>query len=329
MPTTLGKEVGQIGYGLMGLTLRPDPISQEEAFATLKAALKNGMNLWNGGEFYGTLDYNSLVFLERYFEIYPEDADKVVLSIKGAVGRAGHHPDGSPEVIRASLDNCMALLKGRKRIDIFECARRDQNTPLDVTFGVLDKEYVQTGKIGGIGLSEVKASTIIEASKLTKVVAVEAELSLFSMDVLHNGVAAACAELQIPLIAYSPLCRGLLSGRFKSLDDLSEKSLLRLFPRFQPEKFPINVQLANQVEALARKKGCTLAQLSMDWIIAQSRRPGLPTTAPIPGATSVRRIQENSKQVEITDAEVAELEATLDKLKAIGARYPDFGRIEG
>ncbi|OAF98598.1 aldo/keto reductase [Paraphaeosphaeria sporulosa] len=329
MPTILGKEVGQIGYGLMGLTLRPDPISQEEAFAALKAALKNGMNLWNGGDFYGTLDYNSLVLLERYFEKYPEDADKVVLSIKGAVGPAGHHPDGSPEGIRASVDNCMALLKGRKRIDIFECARRDQNTPLDVTFGVLDKEYVQTGKIGGIGLSEVKASTIIEASKLTKVVAVEAELSLFSMDVLHNGVAAACAELQIPLIAYSPLCRGLLSGRFKSLDDIPEKSLLRLFPRFQPETFPFNVQLANQVGALAKKKGCTLAQLSISWTIAQSRRPGLPTTVPIPGATSVSRIQENSKQVEITDAEVAELEATLDKLKAIGARYPDFVPIEG
>lgn len=161
------------------MTWRPDPISQDEAFAALKSALKNGLNLWNGAEFYGTPDYNSLVLLERYFEKYPEDADKVVLSIKGAVGAAGHHPDGSPEGIRASVDNCLALLKGRKKIDIFECARRDQNTPLDVTFGVLDKEYVQTGKIGGIGLSEVKASTIREASKLTKVVAVEAELSLY------------------------------------------------------------------------------------------------------------------------------------------------------
>ena len=136
------------------------------------------MNLWNGGEFYGTPEYNSLVLLERYFEMYPEDADKVVLSIKGAFGAAGYHPDGSPEGIRASVDHCLKLLKGRKKIDIFECARRDPNAAMEVTFGVLDKEYVQTGKIGGIGLSEVKASTIHEAAKITKIAAVEVELSL-------------------------------------------------------------------------------------------------------------------------------------------------------
>ena len=144
----------------------------------MRAALRNGMNLWNGGEFYGTPEYNSLVLLERYFEKYPEDADKVVLSIKGAVGAAGYHPDGSPEGIRASVDNCLKLLKGRKKIDIFECARRDPNAAMEATFGVLDKEYVQTGKIGGIGLSEVKASTIHEAAKITKIAAVEVELSL-------------------------------------------------------------------------------------------------------------------------------------------------------
>jgi pyridoxine 4-dehydrogenase len=136
------------------------------------------MNFWNGGEFYGTAEYNSLTLLERYFEKYPEDADKVVLSIKGAAGVNGATLDSSPEGIRRSVDNCIKLLKGRKKIDIFECSRRDPNTPLEVTFGTLDKEYVQTGKIGGISLSEVKASTIHEAAKITKIVACEVELSL-------------------------------------------------------------------------------------------------------------------------------------------------------
>jgi pyridoxine 4-dehydrogenase len=144
----------------------------------MRAALKNGMNFWNGGEIYGTPEYNSLQLLERYFEKYPEDADKVVLSIKGGVHPDTHRADGTPEGIRRSLDNCIALLKGRKKIDIFEMARRDQNTPFEVTFGVIDKEYVQTGKIGGISLSEVKASTIHEAAKVTKIVACEVELSL-------------------------------------------------------------------------------------------------------------------------------------------------------
>ncbi|CAI6311618.1 unnamed protein product [Periconia digitata] len=322
MPSILGKEIGPIGYGLMGLTWRPDPISQDKAFEALKAALKNGMNFWNGGEFYGPPEYNSLVLLERYFEKYPEDADKVVLSIKGAVGHDARHPDGSPEGVRASLDNCIALLKGRKKIDIFESARRDPNTPMDVTFSVLEKEYVQTGKIGGIGLSEVKASTIREAAKLTKVVAVESELSLFSTDPLDNGIAATCAELKIPLVAYSPMSRGLLTGQFKSVSDIPEQSFLRHFPRFQPETFPVNLELAKQIEALASKKGCSLPQLALNWIIALQKRSDMPTIVPIPGATLVSRIEENSKIVDITEAEFAEIDATLNKVKVEGARYP-------
>lgn len=140
MPTLVGKEVGSTGYGLMGLTWRHTPPSQEQAFAAMKAALKNGMNFWNGGEFYGPPEYNSLVLLERYFAQYPEDADKVVLSIKGGVGATGAAPDGSPENTRRSIDTCIAQLKGRKKIDIFEFARRDQNVPMKTTFDVIEKE---------------------------------------------------------------------------------------------------------------------------------------------------------------------------------------------
>ena len=135
-------------------------------------------NLWNGGEFYGPPEYNSLVLLERYFEKYPEDADKVVLSIKGGVNPKTHQTDGTAENTRRTLDDSIAQLKGRKKIDLFEFGRRDQDVPMEVTFSLIDKEYVQTGKIGGISLSEVRAETIHEAVKHTKVLAVEVELSL-------------------------------------------------------------------------------------------------------------------------------------------------------
>jgi pyridoxine 4-dehydrogenase len=134
---------------------------------------------WNGAEFYGTPEYNSLVLLERYFEKYPEDADKVVLSIKGGMNPDTHQLDGLPENTRRTLDNCIAQLKGRKKIDMFEFGRRDPNVPLEVTFGVVEREYVQTGKIGGIALSEVRAETIHEAVKHTKIVAAEVELSMY------------------------------------------------------------------------------------------------------------------------------------------------------
>lgn len=171
----------------------------------MRVSLERGCNFWNGGEFYGKPDYNSLVLLERYFAQYPEDADKVVLSIKGGIGPNG--PDGSPEGIRRSIDNVLKQLGGRKKLDIFECARRDQKADMKDTFATM-QEYIEKGQLGGISLSEVSAATIHEAVKITKIVAVEVELSLWSTDVLNNGVAAACAQYNIPLVAYSPMGRG-------------------------------------------------------------------------------------------------------------------------
>lgn len=118
------------------------------------------------------------MLLERYLERYPDDADKVVLNIKGGVNPESHQTDASPENTCRSLDACIAQLKGRKRIDMFEFGRRDPTVPLDETLRLIETEYVHTGKLGGIALSEVRAETIHEAVRHTKVVAVEAELSL-------------------------------------------------------------------------------------------------------------------------------------------------------
>jgi pyridoxine 4-dehydrogenase len=164
----------------------------------MKAALNRGCNFWNGGEFYGTEEYNSLHLLQRYFTKYPEDASEVVVSIKGGLNNM--LPDGSPENVQRSVEKCLRLLKGTKCIDIFEMARVDKNVPLEVTLKELEK-YVQAGKIGGIALSEVSAATIRKAAGITKIVAVEVELSLWATDVFSNGVVTACADHDIPLVA--------------------------------------------------------------------------------------------------------------------------------
>lgn len=280
-------------------------------------------NCWNGGEFYGPPEYNSLVLLERYLEKYPEDADKIAINIKG--GGMGHATDASPENTRRSLDNCMAQLKGRKKIEMFEFGRRDPKIPLDVTYGVINKEYVQTGKLDGIALTEVSAETIHEAAKVTKILSVEVELSLFTTDVLHNGIAAACAQYDIPLLAYSPIGHGILTGAFKSFTDLPKDSLEVQFgfPRFQKENFEKNLKLVEEVERLAKKKGCTPAQLAINWTVALSRRPGMPTIIPIPGSTTVARVEENSRLVYITDEEMAEIDAILAKYPVAGGRWPN------
>lgn len=174
----------------------------------MKAALEAGCNLWNGAEFYGKPEYNSMTILNAYFTKYPEDADKVVLTMKGGVNLENLHPDGSPENIRKSLDNILAQLGGKKKLDLFSFSRRDPRVPLETSYGIIQKEYIDTGKLGGIALSECSAETVREASKITKIHIAEVELSLFSPDILKNEVAKACAENDVLIEAYSPIGRG-------------------------------------------------------------------------------------------------------------------------
>lgn len=322
MPGLAGRTVGPHGFGLMGLTWRPQPSRHEDAFAAMRAAIMNNMTFWNGGEFYGTPEVNSMTLLRSYLEKYPDDADKFVLCIKGGL-RDGLRPDGSPENIKRSIDFILAQLGPNKQyLDMFEMARRDPDVPLKTTFEFIDHEYIQTGKLGGISLSEVSAATIDEAVKITKVAAVEVELSLFNTDPIDNGIAAACARHGIPLVAYSPLGHGLATGQIRSLADIPEGDFRHHMPRFQPAAFEINLQLADQIQSMAAKKGCTPAQLALGWLTSLQRRPEMPTIIPIPGATTKARVEENAVVVELTDHEMAEIDTTLAKFEVVGERYP-------
>ncbi|KAB5531157.1 NADP-dependent oxidoreductase domain-containing protein [Coniochaeta sp. 2T2.1] len=313
MPDLNGRQVGPIGYGMMGLTWRPVPPSDEQAFAALRKALELGANFWNGGEIYGPPGRNSLNLLERYFAKYPEDADRVVLSVKGIVGEpcagaANGPPDNSPAEVRRSIEACLKDLDGRKKkIDIFEPARRDPKTPLAVTLRVME-EYINKGLIGGIALSEVSAATIHEAVKITKIVAV---------------------EYDIPLVAYAPLGRGMLTGQFKSPEDIPEGDVRKGHPRFQPENFEINLQLVRQVQELAAKKGYTPAQLAIAWTRALSARSNMPVIIPIPGATTAERVAENTRLLQLTDHELEEINGTLANFEVRGTRYPAGVPVEG
>jgi pyridoxine 4-dehydrogenase len=226
MPELVNKKIGEVGFGLMGmfsidlpstianvplpgLTWRPTPPSQEQSFEAMRTALSLGANNWNGGELYGSPERNSLHLLNEYFTKYPEDASKVVLSIKGGLAAGEMRPDGSKKNIQRSIDECLRVLDGKKSLDLFECARVDPTTPYEETIGYI-AEYVKAGKLGGISLSEVSANTIRKAHGVHPVSAVEVEFSLWATEIIENGVAETCAELGIPIIAYAPLGRGFL-----------------------------------------------------------------------------------------------------------------------
>ncbi|KAM0160518.1 Pyridoxal reductase [Botrytis cinerea] len=331
MVQLLGKDVGTTGYGMMGLSWRPEPQPLEESITTLKAALEKGCNFWNGGEFYGTPEYNSLTICAAYFDRYPEDADKVVLSVKGGLNLEKFAPDGSPEGVRKSVDKCLALLNGKKKIDIFECARVDKDTPIEVTMKVLEEEYVKTGKIGGISLSECSAETVRRAAKVTKIVACEVEVALNTLDIFQNGVAEACREHDILVVAYSPLGRGLLTGAIQKPEDLPEGDVRRTYPRFQGEHFENNKKLLDAVTKIAEQKNCTPAQIAINWLKAISKKDGNPEIIPIPGATTVDRITENAKEVSLSAADLAVLDSILKQFPGSGHRYPEHAQkhLEG
>ncbi|KAK7193708.1 hypothetical protein DPSP01_000264 [Paraphaeosphaeria sporulosa] len=317
------KEVGQVGFGLMGLTWRADPPSQEQAFAAMRAAVDSGMVAFNGGEIYGSPERNSLQLLSEYFTKYPEDADKVVLSIKGGCIPGTHPiPDGSRKNVHRSIDECLRWLEGKKFLDLFEVARLDPNVPVEETIGAI-AEYVKAGKVGGISLSEVNANTIRKVHAIHPVSAVEVEFSLWSTDILENGVAKTCGELGIPIVAYSPLGRGFLTGQFQKYEDIPENSMLKMMPRFQPDVFNENIKLLREVEKIAEQKNASPGQVALGWVIAHNGKDGLGEILPIPGATRESRVKENAAPVKLSDEDMKVISDILKKFPIQGHRYPE------
>ncbi|KAI8632546.1 NADP-dependent oxidoreductase domain-containing protein [Xylariaceae sp. FL1651] len=286
----------------------------------IKAAVEAGSNFLNGSEFYGpSLEDNSLTLLNQYFQKYPEDANKVVIGIKGGM-RIPMNVDNSPEFTRESIENCLNLIGDKGKIDMWEMARRTTQDEYIQSLRVIDS-FVKEGKIGGVTLSEVNANSIRQAAKVVKVVGVEIEMSLFHTDPLYNGICEACAELDVPIFAYSPLGRGFLTGKVQKPEDIY--LLFRQMPRLQAENFNANLRLVEQVKVWAAKKGCTPAQFSINWLVALSRRPSMPKIIPIPGTANLERIKENSHEVELTDEDMNEVDAFLKKFNVSGARMPE------
>lgn len=306
MATILGQQVGPIGYGLMGLTWRADPPSRIESFNLMNTALRCGANFFNGGDFYGNQNRNSLHLLHDYFTEYPNAASKILLSIKSGFKPGTHQPDGSEANLRMAVDECNRVLGDKKRVDIFECARVDPSRPIEDVIRVLG-QLVDEGKIGGIGLSEVKAETIRRANKVYSISVVEVELSLWTTDILRNGIAETCAELGIPIVAYAPLSRGALTGQVPvKNEDLPPHR--RSFPKFQDDVLQVNARLSQEVERLAKRKECKPSQIALAWIKKLSGRHGLGIIIPIPGAEKEEWVRENCASIALTDEEMLEIE---------------------
>lgn len=229
-------------------------------------------------------------------------------------------PDNSEKNIRRSIDECLKVLDGKKFLDLFEPARQDPNVPLEETMSAMAK-YIEEGKLGGISLSEVTEDQIRKAEKLHKVAAVEVEMSLHSPEILNNGVAKTCAELNIPVIAYSPLGRGLLTATFSKPEDIDKGDIRHHLPRFQPGNMEKNAAMGLEVQKVAKAKGCTPGQVALAWVRSYSGREGFGTIIPIPGSTTEERAVENATEVTLSDEELKEIEDIMEKTEVAGGRY--------
>ncbi|KAI0362252.1 aldo/keto reductase [Trametes cingulata] len=318
--------VGRVAHGLMMMTWRDpsNPLPDEEAFEAIKAgvdAMPPGVKMvLNSGEFYGhNLSTANLELLARFFEKYPDYADRTFLMVKGGLKENSLVPDSSPENLRRSVEKVNAVLRGTKKVDLFESARVAKNVPVEDAIKTL-VQLKNEGKFDHIGMSECSAATLRRANAVHPIATVEIEVSLWSYEEEAKKVIETARELGIAVVAYSPLGRGFLTGTIKSPKDLPENDMRHHLSRFQEENFKHNMGIVEGVKALAAKKNITPAQLSIAWVASRG-----PHVIPLPGSSNKKRNLENiaAGEVELTEADLAEIDEILAKNPVKGGRYND------
>ena len=305
-----GLTVSAVGLGCMGMSAFYGATDEQEAIATIHRALELGVTFLDTAELYGRGENEQLVG-----RAIAGRRDEVVLATK-FIGEAGAGINGRPEYVHLACERSLRAL-GVETIDLYYQHRVDPETPIEETVGAM-AELVAEGKVRHLGLSEAGTETIRRAHAVHPITALQSEYSLWSRD-LEPEILPTLRELGIGLVAYSPLGRGFLAGRFASPDDIPEGDFRRTNPRFA--NWEQNQRLADTVRAVAERKGATPAQVALAGVLARGE-----DVVPIPGTKRRTYLEQNvaSLAVELTAEDLAELDALPE---AVGDRYENMSSV--